>query len=164
MPWSKIDDQFYDHPKTVAAGPLGIALFVCGLSYCSRYLTDGFILSAQVRRLINVDDPLEVAEHLVEVGLWERHDGGYQVHDYHKYELRAPSALWLGLRAEIMHRDGHTCQYCGAAAQHIDHIVPRCQGGIDDPGNLVAACARCNLTKGGRTPEQAGMELHCGPR
>ena len=28
MPWTKIDDQFYDHPKVVAAGPLGVALFV----------------------------------------------------------------------------------------------------------------------------------------
>jgi hypothetical protein len=50
MTWSKIDDQFYDHPKIVAAGPLGTALFVCGLSYCSRHLTDGFISTAQVCR------------------------------------------------------------------------------------------------------------------
>ena len=85
MTWTKIDDQFYDHPKVVAAGPLGIALFVCGLSYCSRHLTDGFISTVQVRRLIDIDNPGDVAEKLVAVGLWERRDGGYQVHDYLEY-------------------------------------------------------------------------------
>ena len=85
MPWTKIDDQFYDHPKVVAAGPLGIALFVCGLSYCSRHLTDGFISTIQVRRLIDIDDPRVIAEKLIAVGLWERRDGGYQVHDYLDY-------------------------------------------------------------------------------
>jgi len=89
MPWSRIDDDFYDHPKIVAAGPCGIALFVCGLSYCNRYLTDGFIPAAQVKRLIDVDDPLELAEHLVSVGLFEPADGGYQIHDYLDYN---PSA------------------------------------------------------------------------
>lgn len=85
MTWTKIDDQFYDHPKVVAAGPLGVALFVCGLSYCSRHLTDGFISTTQVRRLIDIDNPRDVAEKLVAVGLWERRDGGYQVHDYLEY-------------------------------------------------------------------------------
>ena len=68
-------------------------------------------------------------------------------------------SLWLRLRARIMHRDGYLCQYCGAAAQHVDHIIPRCQDGTGDSDNLVAACAHCNLTKSGRTPKQAGMEL-----
>lgn len=95
MPWSKIDDQFYDHPKTVAAGPIGIALFVCGLSYCSRQLTDGFIAKAQVRRLIDVDDPYAVAEKLIEVGFWEQVNGGYQVHDYLEYNPSRGQVLEL---------------------------------------------------------------------
>jgi len=51
------------------------------------------------------------------------------------------------------------CAYCGAPAEHIDHVIPRSQGGTDDPRNLVPACAKCNLTKGARTPEEAGMEF-----
>ena len=51
------------------------------------------------------------------------------------------------------------CVYCGAPAAHMDHLVPKAQGGTDDPANLVPACAKCNLTKGARTPEEAGMEL-----
>jgi len=67
--------------------------------------------------------------------------------------------IWRQIRRAIFKRDSHTCRYCGARAQHVDHIVPRSQGGSDELDNLVASCARCNLSKGGRTPEQAGMEL-----
>lgn len=30
---------------------------------------------------------------------------------------------------------------------HIDHVIPLCKGGTDDLGNLVVACADCNLRK-----------------
>lgn len=66
---------------------------------------------------------------------------------------------WQELRLDILDRDNYICQYCCAMASHVDHIIPRCQGGTNDPNNLVAACAHCNMSKGGRTPEQAGMEL-----
>ena len=67
---------------------------------------------------------------------------------------------WPALRQQAMNRDGGICQYCGAPAEHVDHVIPRCQGGRDEIDNLVAACAKCNLTKSGRTPEQAGMKLY----
>jgi len=61
---------------------------------------------------------------------------------------------------QVFERDGERCRYCGAA-EHltVDHVVPRCQGGSDDPDNLVVACRSCNSRKGGRTPQEAGMEL-----
>lgn len=68
--------------------------------------------------------------------------------------------LWPELRERVLERDSNICRYCGAPATHVDHVVPKCQGGDDDPDNLVAACALCNLSKGGRTPEQAGMVLN----
>ena len=75
------------------------------------------------------------------------------------YCARISNPEWPSLRASVMERDRSTCQYCGKPAEHVDHIIPKCQGGTDEPDNLVAACAPCNLSKGGRTPEQAGMEL-----
>lgn len=73
---------------------------------------------------------------------------------------RPPCVTWLTkLRQKIFKRDQYTCRYCGAKAEHMDHVIPRVQGGSDKPENLVAACAPCNLSKGGRTPEQAGMVL-----
>lgn len=56
------------------------------------------------------------------------------------------------LRFTILHRDNHTCQYCGAQAPdvrlEVDHIVPLAQGGTNDPDNLLAACYGCNRGKG----------------
>ncbi len=63
----------------------------------------------------------------------------------------------------LFRRDAHRCMYCGLEFDDRtltrDHIIPRVQGGRDRWTNVVAACARCNHRKGGRTPEQAGMEL-----
>lgn len=50
-------------------------------------------------------------------------------------------------RAIIIAAHGGVCHYCGDAATHVDHIVPRALGGTDDLGNLIAACRACNLHK-----------------
>jgi hypothetical protein len=83
--WSKLDDAFPDHPKIQAAGPTAAWLFVCGLCYCNRLLTDGFIPLSQARRLADIDDPDAAIRMLVDVGLWQRIEGGYAVHDFLAY-------------------------------------------------------------------------------
>jgi hypothetical protein len=85
MPWVKVDDAFADHPKVVQAGPLAAWLYVAGLCYCGRLLTDGFIPRGQVRKLADVPGALKLAARLVEVGLWEEYPDGYRVHDYLDY-------------------------------------------------------------------------------
>ena len=59
-------------------------------------------------------------------------------------------------RREIFNRCGGRCHYCGTALTldgrwHIEHMLPRALDGGDEPGNLVADCAPCNLSKGART-------------
>lgn len=60
-------------------------------------------------------------------------------------------------RFEVLRRDNHTCQYCGAKAPdatlHIDHVMPVALGGDDRPGNLVTACKDCNAGKTSITPD-----------
>lgn len=57
------------------------------------------------------------------------------------------------VRIRILERDSYRCVYCGAtplrAYLDVDHVVPRIQGGTNDPTNLVTACAACNGGKGG---------------
>lgn len=66
-------------------------------------------------------------------------------------------------RYNIYLRDGNTCQYCGRELPrtelNLDHVVPRAQGGRTTWENVVCCCIDCNLSKGARTPEQAGIKL-----
>jgi 5-methylcytosine-specific restriction endonuclease McrA len=66
-------------------------------------------------------------------------------------------------RLNIYARDHDTCQYCGRTLPrselNLDHVLPRCDGGKTTWENVVCSCVPCNLKKGGRTPEQAGMKL-----
>jgi HNH endonuclease len=62
---------------------------------------------------------------------------------------------WEELRLSIFRRDRYRCVYCGrrgtARTLHVDHKLPVCRSGSDDPGNLVTACGPCNQRKGART-------------
>lgn len=103
MAWVRLDDHFDEHAKFERVGPLAGWLFVVSLAYAGRNLTDGFIPERAVARLANWEGialtrhgeryglgedvtAAGVAAALCEVGLWERTDGGYQIHDYLDYQ------------------------------------------------------------------------------
>jgi len=66
-------------------------------------------------------------------------------------------------RRNIFARDGNRCQYCGkrfiTSELSLDHVKPRSQGGDTTWENIVCCCVKCNVKKGGRTPDQAHMHL-----
>jgi 5-methylcytosine-specific restriction endonuclease McrA len=62
-------------------------------------------------------------------------------------------------RRAVFARDSWSCQYCGAAAENLDHVIPRSRGGLHSWDNVVAACRRCNAKKEDRTPSEAGFRL-----
>lgn len=66
-------------------------------------------------------------------------------------------------RSGVFKRDKFTCAYCGKHAETIDHVVPKCQGGISSWLNSVSACRKCNEKKADRTPKQARMNLRFDP-
>ncbi|HEU4676592.1 MAG TPA: HNH endonuclease [Motilibacteraceae bacterium] len=74
--------------------------------------------------------------------------------------VRVPyrSAAPLTRRA-IFARDAGRCAYCGAAANTVDHVVPRSRGGRHAWDNVVAACHRCNHVKGDRLLAELGWRL-----
>lgn len=107
MAWVRIDDRFTENPKVLTAGPLAIAMQVAGLCYCNRELTDGFIPRSKARSLLDWEfvrdekifqigvasgmagsdvDCQCVIDILVDAGMWEVVDGGYQIHDYEDYQ------------------------------------------------------------------------------
>lgn len=66
-------------------------------------------------------------------------------------------------RRAVFGRDGNRCQYCGAPAESIDHVLPRSKGGDHTWENVVACCRSCNIRKADRTPREAGFELASEP-
>lgn len=69
-------------------------------------------------------------------------------------------ALSVRTRFEVFKRDDFTCRYCGRRSPEVilevDHVVPVCDGGDDDPLNLVTSCWSCNRGKAG-VPLNAAM-------
>ena len=67
----------------------------------------------------------------------------------------------------LFRRDAYLCLYCGGefnvSQLSRDHVKPLSLGGCDAWQNVVSACRRCNHHKGGRTPEDAGMQLLAVP-
>jgi 5-methylcytosine-specific restriction endonuclease McrA len=87
------------------------------------------------------------------------------------FEMQLPSVVALKsyvaqdrppafTRFNLFLRDSFTCLYCGWGEDlTFDHINPRSKGGRTTWENIVTACAPCNLSKGGRTPREAGMVI-----
>ena len=67
----------------------------------------------------------------------------------------------------LFKRDANLCLYCATQFPTRDltrdHITPLSQNGLDVWNNVATACRRCNNHKGGRTPEQAAMQLVAVP-
>lgn len=67
-------------------------------------------------------------------------------------------------RKRIYKRDDNQCVYCGSKKHlTIDHVIPKSRGGDNTWKNLVTCCLSCNLKKGNKTPEEAGMKMKVKP-
>lgn len=89
-----------------------------------------------------------------------------------RFEIEAPSVVRLRrfvripyrpraplTRRAVFARDDWTCQYCGAQAENLDHVIPRSRGGEHVWENVVAACRRCNAKKESRLLAEARLTL-----
>lgn len=83
MPWGRVDDHHYRHPKVTELDESlrkgCLALFWLAISWCNDHLTDGRVPHGAVRLL---GGDVAEADELVRVGMWEYATGGYQVHDF----------------------------------------------------------------------------------
>jgi 5-methylcytosine-specific restriction endonuclease McrA len=179
MPWVKLDDSFFCHPKVITAGAEASGLYVWALTYSAHNLTDGHVPAAWVKQAVG-SRTKKLAATLVEQGLWTQNGTGWMIHDYHDYQ---PSKADVEVRrdwdskrkalfqdkdlvAAVRTRDRDHCRYCdlpvnwkdrkGKRGATYDHVTPRGQNTLE---NIVVACFECNGKKGHRTPEQAGMNL-----
>lgn len=90
MPWVKLDDNFFSHPKVVAAGTEAVGLYVMALTYSAHHLTDGHVPLGWVRekagsKMRKLVAALLAAPPGFDHALWEEHEAGWVIHDYLEY-------------------------------------------------------------------------------
>lgn len=83
MPWGRLDDSLYDHPKLdlipVDDRLAAVGLWARALSWCNRFLTDGLVPRDRVAKL---DGSTLLADRLVVAGLFDDVPSGYRIHDF----------------------------------------------------------------------------------
>lgn len=103
MSWAKIDDQFHAHPKIASMDYrmlAAVGLHTLALSWCASQLTDGFVpenqparLAGNTGRLLPRTGVAGLVDCLLSAGMWERVEGGYQIHDYLDYNPSKDAVL-----------------------------------------------------------------------
>lgn len=183
MPFFMVDDQFHVNRKAQslidmgATGLAALGLWTLAGSQVQAQTGDGEVLPGAWRLLGDKRLFTKLAKVLVQVGLWEERDEGWEYHDW--FEIGYASGAKVKARRSRMKelknpeiieaikaRDGSKCRYCGRKVSWTDkvgdggatydHVIPGLARGVT---NLVIACRKCNRTKAQRTPEQAGMTL-----
>jgi hypothetical protein len=86
MPWGKMDDKFHRHQKVRAlrrdkAGREALGVWVFWWSWC---LDDSELTGFVPRDELSASD-LKAAEVLVRVELWDKVEGGFQFHNFEKW-------------------------------------------------------------------------------
>lgn len=172
MGWSKLDDAVFGHHKFLAAGPDGVTMWMMALAYANRYSTDGFIPDVTVPALYPLRHPAKVAQQLVTVGLFERVEGGFVVHDYLDYN---PSAIEVKERREAERLRKQAQRSAGASAsdrgtngryvsQELSHRdTDRTPGGVP-PGVPVVVAEVSSATRPvpsrpSQNPSQSNSDL-----
>ena len=132
MTWFKVDDQLAIHPKAIAAGNSAMGLWVRAGSWCGAHLTGGALPKHMVGTL---GAQLRDAKRLVEVGLWDATDVGYQFRGWDEYQPaksqveakrvadRERKRRW---RESKSHADGHAVTPSGtdAVTDAVSHASP----------------------------------------
>jgi hypothetical protein len=83
MPWFKVDDRFYSHPKVLATSLAARGLWVGAGAWSSDHLTGGVVPD---HALVLLGGSPKLADELVAAGLWKRSKGAYRFHDWDRYQ------------------------------------------------------------------------------
>jgi 5-methylcytosine-specific restriction endonuclease McrA len=163
---------------------LGLSVLVLNRSFVAVHITNVrraiTLLFRQLAEVVHIEDGRFAAHSLESWRELSSLRAGFRTPDEDwvqgvGYELQAPRVIRLvscdrgprqGLRfnrRNVFARDGNLCQYCGrhfpTSELSLDHVVPRSRGGTTSWENIVCACVACNVRKGGRTPQEARMQM-----
>jgi hypothetical protein len=90
-PYAPLSATYYQDDDIAEAGEAAELLYLRGLAFCAGRPSDGFMSDSQVVRFvaIGLTDVQQRADRLVDVGLWERVDGGYVIRAWLKWNKSA---------------------------------------------------------------------------
>ena len=158
MAWIKIDDQFRNHPKVLAAGPLASWLYMCGLCYIARENTGDFI---PTKALAEIGDKPNVSWlGLIHAGLWRKVQGGFEIADWLNCSIMPDKSTqeerkcreYKAWRRAVLADSQYMCQACGIVPSeinwlHAHHILPWATFPEKrfDRKNGIALCTSCHL-------------------
>jgi hypothetical protein len=113
MPWLRVDDGLFLHPKWLATPSSARGLWITALSYCGNQSNGGIIPSALLPVLGGTEKD---ASDLVQSGLWTAIDGGWQIHNFVEYnDASTPQAKTA--RSEKRSEAGRRAGLASAAAR-----------------------------------------------
>jgi hypothetical protein len=133
MPWVRVDEHFYDHPKWHDAPGDSIALWLAATAWCNRNdSTTGFIPEAKTRGLVNVKRVANTLKDLCERDAFHRVPGGYQIHDYEEYQ-QPEKVKEIATKRAAAGRKGaaHRWEAARTAKEHAAAPLPQPED--DDP-------------------------------
>ena len=134
MTWVKLDDAFADHPKVMALGRdrmAGLGVWMSAACYCARFLTDGFVPAAVAD---GFNQP-RILTKLVEVGLVDKVDGGYLLHDWLDYNPPRDRVLAERKAAkERMNNHRRSGEVQPNNGRTSDEVRPKFNGPVPVPG------------------------------
>lgn len=143
-----LDVDFATDPKFLAAGPLAGYLYISSLALAKRTMVDGVIERPQLAVIaIGLDDPWNLADKLVEVGLWTETSTGWRITGWLKRNKS---------RAQIVEAQKRKKEHAARANHERWHVA----------GKTSPTCPHCDpptepLTDRSTDPEsiQSGLQV-----
>lgn len=89
MPWGRVDDSWWCHPKVLGLSMAARGLWTTGLSWSCQMRRD-VLPTSFVSMVVGLDDR-DVVHELVAAGLWVEVDQGWRIHDWSEYQERSLS-------------------------------------------------------------------------
>jgi hypothetical protein len=123
VPWVRIDDGFYMHPKVVGLSPAAIGLHLCGLCYAADNLTDGHVPKAAIGRLTSAKTVGKMLGELEAAGMWIDEGKSWRIHDYLKYQPSRAQVLAEREKAAERQRKARDRAAEKRAAQGADNVT-----------------------------------------
>jgi hypothetical protein len=152
MTWTKLGDDFSDRPSLLQLGRSTRLLYVEGLVYSNRVLTDGFIPDGALRRLTDHEDPEDAAGQLEGCGLWERRPDGWYIADFHTQ--RTADEVRKAQRAAATRQARRRRHLAG---DHTDCDPKYCKSRRDVTGDVIRDSRPYVMS----SPDLTGQGLDC---